>query len=289
MGAIDAGAVGATALRVAVRRAAHQLIDRPLVFEDPLALRILGAREEEKLRSHITGVEREWNNSLRAWIAARSRYAEDQLAGAVARGVRQYVVLGAGLDTFAYRNPYPELRVWEVDLPAAQEAKRRMLRDAGIDVPSSMEYVSADFERAALGEMLEAAGILPGAFVSWLGVTPFLSEEAFEETLASLERVGAQLVFDYAVKKEALDEQDRFAFDVLSRRVGAAGEPYRLCFPPGAAFAGFTTVEDLGKVEINERYFAGRRDGLDVRFTPSRLVSCVPAKRSDSRASCIHR
>lgn len=283
MGEIDTGAVGATALRVAVRRAAHQLIDQPLVFADPLALRIIGAREEEKLRSHIGGVERDWNNSLRAWIAARSRYAEDQLASAVARGVTQYVVLGAGLDTFAYRNPYPTLRVWEVDLPGAQDAKRRMLRDAGISVPASVSYVAADFERVSLAEMLEVEGIEPGAFVSWLGVTPFLSREAFEETLAGLERVGAQLVFDYAVAKDALDEQDRFAFDVLSRRVGAAGEPYRLSFPPGAGFTGFVAVEDLGKAEINERYFAGRSDGLAVRFTPSRLVSCVPARRYDSR------
>lgn len=283
MGEIDTGAVGTTAMRVAVRRAAHQLIDRPLVFEDPLALRIIGAREEEKLRSHVGGMERQWNNSLRAWIAARSRYAEDQLAVAVAGGVTQYVVLGAGLDTFAYRNPHPALRVCEVDLPAAQKAKRRMLGDAGIGVPASVTYIAADFERLALAEILKVEGIEEGAFVSWLGVTPFLSREGFEETLAGLERIGAQLVFDYAVTKEALDEQDRFAFDLLSRRVGAAGEPYRLCFPPRAAFAGFSTVEDLGKAEINERYFAGRSDGLAVRLTPSRLVSCVPAKRYDSR------
>ena len=119
MGETDTSPLGATALRVAVRRAAHQLIDRPLVFEDPLAVRIIGAREAEKLRSRIGGRERDWNNSLRAWIAARSRYAEDQLEIAVAGGIRQYVVLGAGLDTFAYRNPYPALKIWEVDLPAA--------------------------------------------------------------------------------------------------------------------------------------------------------------------------
>ncbi|MBS1827717.1 MAG: class I SAM-dependent methyltransferase [Acidobacteria bacterium] len=284
MGAIDTGAVGATALRVAVRRAAHQWIDRPLVFEDPLAVRIIGAREAERLRSHIGGAEREWNNSLRAWIAARSRYAEDQLSRAVAHGVTQYVVLGAGLDTFAYRNRYPSLRVWEVDRPAAQGAKRRMLRDAGIDVPASVSYVAADFEQIDLAELLKAAGVEPGAFVSWLGVTPFLSLEAFERALASLAHVAAQLVFDYAVTREALDEQDRFAFDLLSRRVGAVGEPYRLCFPAQAAFTGFMTIEDVGKTEINDRYFAGRADGLQVRFTPSRLVSCVPARRFDSHA-----
>ena len=127
-----------TAQRVAMRRAAHQVLDHPRVFEDPLAVAIaggesetLGAPEGQAMLSH-------YSRALRAFLAVRSRYAEDQLAAAVGRGVRQYVVLGAGLDTFAYRNPFQSagLQVFEVDHPATQEWKRAQLRAAGIAIPA---------------------------------------------------------------------------------------------------------------------------------------------------------
>ncbi|MBL8218893.1 MAG: class I SAM-dependent methyltransferase [Bryobacterales bacterium] len=288
MGEADSGGIGATALRVAVRRAAHQLLDEPRVFEDPLALGIIGEREAAKLRSRIGGKEREWNNSLRAWIAARSRYAEDRLAEAVRGGVSDYVVLGAGLDTFAYRNPYDGLRVWEVDLADAQAAKRRMLGEAGIRVPDTVRFVAVDFERESLRERLDEHGFAGReAFVSWLGVTPFLGQEAFARTLRELEEIAAQVVFDYAVRGEELDEADRFAQELIARRVAAAGEPYRLSFSLGQEFAGFRVMEDLGKDEVNARYFGGRGDGLRVAFTATRLVSCVPAKRCGSRVGSV--
>ncbi len=280
MGATHPNRISATALRVAVRRAAHQLLDSPPVFEDPLALRIIGEREAAKLRSRIGPAERPWNNSLRAWIAARSRYAEDQLAAAVHRGITEYIILGAGLDTFAYRNPYPNLRVWEIDTAASQAAKREMLQAAHIDIPPSLTFLPIDLETQPLQLQTNSP-----AFVSWLGVTPFLTRQAFENTLAAIAPIAAQLVFDYAVTPEALDEQDRFAFDILSRRVAAAGEPYRLYFPPHTQPPHCTVLEDLGKDEINARYFAHRNDNLAVAFTPARLVSCVPAKTSDTRAS----
>lgn len=291
MGEADSGGIGVTALRVAVRRAAHQCIDQPRVFDDPLAVRIIGEREAAKLRSRIGGKEREWNISLRAWIAARSRYAEDRLAEAVRIGVREYIVLGAGLDTFAYRNPHAGLRVWEVDLAEAQQAKQRMLREAGIDAPDSVRFVAMDFEHDSLRAPLEQCGFprTNPAFVSWLGVTPFLSRQAFTRTMQEVEGIAAELVFDYAVRPHELEKEDRFAHDLLSRRVAAAGEPYRLSFSPGEQFAGFTVQEDLGKSEVNARYFDGRHDGLRVFLTATRLVSCVPARTSDSPvASALH-
>ncbi len=289
MGEADSGGIGATALRVAVRRAAHQLLDVPRVFDDPLALGIIGEREAGKLRSRIGGKEREWNNSLRAWIAARSRYAEDRLAEAVRSGVSDYVVLGAGLDTFAYRNPYDGLRVWEVDLTEAQAAKRRMLGEAGIGVPGTVRFVAVDFERESLREGLREHGFAGSgaAFVSWLGVTPFLGQEAFARTLGELEEIAEQVVFDYAVRGEELDEADRFAQELIARRVAAAGEPYRLSFSRGQEFAGFRVLEDMGKYEVNARYFGGRADELRVSFTATRLVSCVPARRCGSRAGSV--
>ena len=131
-----------TAQRVALRRAAHQLLDDPLVFTDPLALLIIGADERAALAADPRAYDaRRWDRSLRAFIAARSRLVEDELADAVAAGVRQYVVLGAGFDTFAYRNPFPELRVFEVDHPDTQAVKRRRLADAGIEIPASLTFV----------------------------------------------------------------------------------------------------------------------------------------------------
>src|SRR5690349_2546439 len=129
-----------TADRVARRRAVHQVIDRPLVFDDPLALRIAGIEE-----SDIRADPRERHplaRALRAFLAARSRFADDRIADEVQRGVRQVVILGAGLDTFAYRHPYGDrLTVFEVDYPATQAWKRQRLADAGIDIPGSICYV----------------------------------------------------------------------------------------------------------------------------------------------------
>ena len=125
---MEAGRASETAQRVALRRAAHQLLDQPPVFADPVALRIIGAYAADALQASPRTFEvTPLAPYLRAFMAVRSRYAEEQLARAVAASARQYVVLGAGLDTFAYRNPWPDLRVFEVDHPATQAWKRARL------------------------------------------------------------------------------------------------------------------------------------------------------------------
>src|ERR1700739_4930022 len=136
-----------TALRVALRRAAHQIVDSPLVFEDPVAVPILGHEYAEDLRRTPVRDDRPFSIALRALMVARSRYAEDKLRDAIAAGVRQYVLLGAGLDTFAYRNPWPELRVFEVDHPATQQWKRDLLHKNRIAIPQNLPYVPVDFEQ----------------------------------------------------------------------------------------------------------------------------------------------
>src|SRR5579864_4150569 len=167
-----------TAQRVAVRRAAHQLWDAPRIFEDPVALKIIGPDQAAEL-AHEPPADSVPTQHLRAFIVARSRYAEDQLAEAVARGTRQYVVLGAGLDTFACRNPFAGLRVFEVDHPATQSWKRKQLESVGIPVPTSLTFVPIDFEKQTLAQALEPAGFKADqpAFFSWLGVTPYLPSE----------------------------------------------------------------------------------------------------------------
>jgi len=272
-----------TALRVAMRRAAHQLADHPKVLDDPIALKILGPGAVQRLEGGEGMGRDRISMGLRAFMAARSRYAEDELARAIGRGTAQYVVLGAGLDTFAYRNPHGAgaLRVFEVDHPATQEWKRRQLAATEIAIPPSLTFAPVDFERQTLAQGLRDAGFdrEKPAFFSWLGVSMYLSDEAIEATLrfaGSLPR-GGGIVFDYMVPRESLGFIERMALDALSRRVEAAGEPFVTSFEPKALEerlmrSGFRSLEDLGSDEINARYFAGRSDGLRVVGNVGRLM-----------------
>jgi methyltransferase (TIGR00027 family) len=260
-----------TAERVALRRAAHQVLDDPKIFDDPLAVKIADGASERPQEAE----QQPHARALRAFIAVRSRYVEDQLAWAVEHGVRQYVVLGAGLDTFAYRNPFQSagLRVFEVDHPATQEWKRAQLQARGIAIPAEMRFAAVDFERQSLEEGLSQAGFEKHrpAFFSWLGVTPYLSRPAFEATIqfiASMPRASG-VVFDYAMERRLLSPAQQLALDALAARVARAGEPFQLFFDPAAlardlARCGFTSIEDLDGDAINARYFAGRSDGLAV-------------------------
>ena len=263
-----------TAERVAERRAAHQLLDKPPVFEDPLALTILDPAAASRIRANPLDQESSrLSPFLRAAFAVRSRFAEDELGLAVDSGVRQYVVLGAGFDTFAYRNPYAGLLVFEVDHPATQEIKRRRLAEAGIAVPAELVYVPIDFARRSLAEALADAGFRSDApaFFSWLGVVPYLERPAIEATLrfvGSLPR-GTAIVFDYGRSPSSLNFVGRMIFERMASRVAAVGEPWKTFFEPEELHAilhdaGFSTLEDLGPSALNARYFTGRADGLRV-------------------------
>ncbi len=267
------GKFSRTARRVAIRRAAHQLLDHPRVLDDPLALRIIGSEAAEDLRSNPKE-HHAFSRAFRAFMAARSRYAEDELARAVANGVRQYVVLGAGLDTFAYRNPHAALRVFEVDHPATQGWKREQLEAAGIAIPAALTFVPVDFERQTLADGLGQAGfaLSAAAFFSWLGVTPYLTREACMSTLSLIATMpaGSGVVFDFAVDPALLNPGQRQALDALSERVARYGEPFQLFFDPGKLKdelrrMGFCRTEFLQGKEINARYFKDREDGLLVR------------------------
>jgi methyltransferase (TIGR00027 family) len=266
---METGRASKTALGVAIRRAAHQVMDRPPVLDDPIALRLVGSGYPRHMERAMHRVARDF----RAFMAVRSRYVEDKLAEAVAQGVRQYVILGAGLDTFAYRNPFPWLRVFEVDFPATQEWKRVMLAQASIEVPAGLTFVPLDFERQTLAEGLAASGFdaeMP-AFCGWLGVIPYLTLEAFRATLGAIAQlpVASGVGFDYALARETLSAVGRIAFDALSGRVAAAGEPFRLLFTPDTMEeelrrAGFHRFEQRDSEQLNELYFKNRADGLKL-------------------------
>jgi methyltransferase (TIGR00027 family) len=271
---METGRASKTALRVAIRRAAHQLADPPPVLDDPIALRLIGPGFARDLDRAMEKVARDF----RAFMAARSRYAEDRLAEAVGRGVDQYVVLGAGLDTFAYRNPFPSLRVFEVDFPATQEWKRDLLQRAGIALPPSLTFVALDFEHRGLAEGLEEAGFddTRPAYFGWLGVVPYLTLEAFRATLRDVVRLpaGTAVTFDFVFPPDTLGPKRRAIFDRLAERVSAAGEPFQLFFTDphlGAELAelGFRKLELADTDRLNELYFHNRADGL--KLSPVRI------------------
>jgi methyltransferase (TIGR00027 family) len=272
-----------TALRVAMRRASHQLLDRPLVLEDPFAIRILPADAAAEIGRDQERERHPFARALRAFMAVRSRFAEDEFAEAVARGVRQYVALGAGLDTFAWRNPHREsgVRIFEVDHPATQAWKRELIAKANLP-ETGATYVPVDFERQALADCLCAAGFrtdIP-AFFSWLGVVPYLTRDAFRNTLQFLGGLapGSGVVFDYALPREAVDEDRRAAFDELSARVAGIGEPFQLFFMPDEVVTEFRAIgwhvtTQLDALGIRKRFFADRSDAMARGSGMARLVS----------------
>lgn len=273
-----------TALRVAMRRAAHQLYDAPpLVFNDSIAVKILGPHAVETERTpgrNPANKPRPFSVSLRAFLVARSRYAEDLLAHAVQRGVTQYVLLGAGLDTFAHRNPYSSLRVFEVDHPATQQWKRDLLQTTGLTDPPNLSYAPVDFEHQSLATQLHAAGFIPvvPTFFAWLGVVPYLTLNAFRETLRFIaaHTPGSGVVFDYGQPRSVLPPHEQQARDSLASRVHLAGEAFQLFFTPqeiAAELAAFPNLEDIGTPEINARYFANRTDELKMIGSADRLIS----------------
>jgi len=267
------GQPSVTAERVAIRRAVHQLVDRPIIFEDPYALRIVGPAREQEIRAdpHHEGGGG-LGRAIRAHLVIRSRIAEEQLAQAVAGGVRQYVVLGAGLDTFICRNPHHDLRVFEVDFPATQAWKRQRLRDAGLTVPDTASFVPCEFAGQSVVEALDQAGFDRGrpAFFSWLGVTMYLEPPTTLRTidaLAPLAAGGGGLVFDYSVAPESVGVLQRIGFKVLASRLARLGEPFIGFFEPEALVAavrhaGFSQVEDLSSADLTSRFLADRTDGL---------------------------
>jgi methyltransferase (TIGR00027 family) len=192
-------------------------------------------------------------------------------------------VLGAGLDTFAYRNPHAALglRVFEVDHPATQKWKRGRLRSAGVEIPAETVFVAMNFERQSLGDALPSAGFRAGepAFFCWLGVVPYLTEGAFLATMSFIAGLppASGVVFDYTVPRHALSPREQLALDALASRVAAAGEPFHLFFDPAALAAqvhqlGFRHLGDLDAAEINSRYFRGRGDGLSIRGRAGHLL-----------------
>jgi methyltransferase (TIGR00027 family) len=264
-GYMQLGEPSRTARAAAFHRTVHQVLEQGRIFADPLALRILGEDAEA-----IAGRAGEYASGrrMRIFIAARTRFAEDALAAAVERGVRQLVVLGAGLDTYAYRGAWRDrVRIFEVDHPATQAWKRQLLADAGIAAPASLTFAPVDFERETVADGLAAAGFDPQqqTFFTWLGVVPYLTEQAVWSTLSFIAglRNGAHVVFDYSDPPDSLSPEMRASHHRRAAHVADLGEAFKSCFEPDQlgiklTELGFSEVEDLGPRQIAARYFPGR-------------------------------
>jgi methyltransferase (TIGR00027 family) len=261
---MQAGEPSRTAFSAAAHRAAHQVLEQGRIFTDPLAVRILDETADAIAADAEAHPER---RPLRIFIAARTRFAEDALASAVERGTGQLVVLGAGLDTFAYRNPFAgRLRVFEVDHPATQAWKRERLAAASIAIPESLTFAPIDFEHQTLPTGLAAAGFdatVP-SFFTWLGVVPYLTQEAVFSTLRFLAALpAAQIVFDYSDPPHTLAPAQRAYLERIAGRVHEIGERWLTFFEAQPLRQqllsfGFTEVQDLGPPQLAARFFPER-------------------------------
>jgi methyltransferase (TIGR00027 family) len=270
-----------TAQGVAWMRAAHMILDgEPKVLDDTIVARFLGDASINALRARADEFRTEGAGRLRAHIILRSRWAEDRLAETVARdGISQFVILGAGGDTFAYRQPEwaKNMRIVEVDHPASQDAKRERLAAAGIDVPANVIYAPIDFETTTLrnGLIASRVDLTVPTFFSWLGVTMYLTEAAIDAVLHTI--IGfpspSEIVFTFA--QRVRPTYDGAEGGGLAERAAAVGEPWLSYFDPREladklqAF-GFSNIKFLLPDEA-ARYFAGRSDGL----LPPRRTSIV--------------
>jgi methyltransferase (TIGR00027 family) len=268
---------------VAIWRAVHQLLENPVVFNDPLALSILGnAKSEvlEQLESHKDPL----SSAMRMAIAVRSRFAEDEREGAAECGINQYVILGAGLDTYAYRSKNPGERVFEVDLPTIQSMKTARLQQQAIHPTCSVSYVPCDFEKNTLEKSLAATGFDKNqkAFFSCLGVVTYLDLGAFEQTLRFIASCapGSVLTFDYIVDPNSLSEMERLVLDIMSAHLAEGGEPLKSFFDPQLlsqtlSQAGFSQVKDISPEYLNKRYLSSRNDGLKMGNVTRMYIATV--------------
>lgn len=280
-----------TALGVAALRAVHQLLDgEPKVLEDPIVARLLDADTLQQMQSNPARIHEPVTKGLRSHVVLRSRYAEERMAQAVQRGVRQCVILGAGFDAFAYRQPEwaRSLRIYEVDHLATQKDKRQRLQVAGIPIPESLEFVAIDFESVSLREGLQTSTLdfSEPAFFSCLGVLVYLTREAVDAVfkLVAAFPASSEIVFTFSLPESLLSSNEAGHRAALAGRAGSLGEPWQTHFEPEAlqrdlSAIGFSDISFLDSAAAERTYFQKRADGLRA---PRRGGICAPVVGSRS-------
>jgi methyltransferase (TIGR00027 family) len=261
------------ALTAAAARAAHLIVDHePVIFADPLAAVLLGDRADEFISYHLLHGSHFVLAAARAQVTCRSRYAEHAVADAVARGVAQYVILGAGLDTFAYRSALADrVAVFEVDQRATQEWKRQRLAEAGLAPPPGTRFVPVDFETDPLPSRLAEAGfdVTSAALVSWLGVTMYLGQDAIEAVVREVGQFapGTELILDYMLPADLRDEIGNSYVEQVGPAAAERGEPWLSFFSPRQMTTllnncGFTEVTHIAQRDVGTEAMWRRTDAL---------------------------
>ncbi|MEE8435558.1 MAG: SAM-dependent methyltransferase [bacterium] len=284
---MDEGQPSNTAQILARHRALHLMVDGdPKIYGDRLAMDFLGSEEITRLEANPEIFQTPQSRSLRAVAVLRQRYVEDELAKAVQRGVSQYVILGAGLDPFAYQRPdsFRALRIFEVDHPLTQQWKRRRLEQLDIAIPNALTFIPIDFDVQTLAEGMAASTFSEkdAAFFSWLGVTQYLTEAAVFGTLAyvaSHTAPGSEIVFQIILPASSLNAEDKALVSSTSQRAAGYGEPWLSYFEPEEIETrlkgmGFGNVVHFGAKEASAKYFQGRTDGL----TPPNYFALIQAR-----------
>jgi methyltransferase (TIGR00027 family) len=260
-----------TAIRVALWRALHLEVDAPpYVLADEIGLKLAAPGEGWRSRPDM---DPQFTSPFRASIVARARFIEDLVTEAVDRGVSQYVVLGAGLDTFAQRRPETasRLRIFEIDKPGPQAWKRQRLIELGFGVPEWLRFVPVDFEVDSLWTELKAAGFEAGkrTLLASAGVSMYLSKEAVAASLREVAALapGSTLVMTFILPLELADPEARPGLELAAKGARASGTPFISFFTPPEMLAvaracGFREVRHVSAADLAERYFAGRTDGL---------------------------
>jgi methyltransferase (TIGR00027 family) len=272
-----------TAVRVALWRAMHVQVDPPPhVLEDEIGLQLAapddGWRRRPDMDPHAT-------SRARASIVARARFIEDLVVEQAGHGVSQYVILGAGLDTFAQRRPEiaSGLRIFEVDQPGAQAWKRQRLIELGSGIPEWLRLVPVDFEAGwSWWERLATAGFDAGqpAVVASTGVTMYLTRDATAATLRQIAALapGSTLAMTFMLPLELVESEERPLRQATEKGARAAGTPFISFFIPAemlrlAREAGFRKAQHVSAASLTQRYFAGKTDGLRPSSSEELLIA----------------
>jgi len=260
-----------TAVLTAVARALHREEPPPWVLDDPLALGLAGDDASDVIRRLRAELSPEAILTFTRWVCVRARLPEDIVEAAAADGVEQYVILGAGLDSFAYRRSdlLSQVRVFEVDHPASQAGKRQRLEEMRIRPPDNLTYAPVDFENQTLRQGLKTAGFdfSARAVFSWIGVTMYLTMEAIRATLATIATCapGTRIVLTYNQPHSALNDLAREVETTIRRFANESGEPFVSLFSPAEIEeflkeTGFTEIAHFGPEEAIRAYLPGRSE-----------------------------
>lgn len=261
-----------TAIRVALWRAMHTELDsKPLVFEDTIGLKLAAPDESWKQRPDM---HPEGTKGYRASIVGRARFIEDLVEQKMNEGVYQYVILGAGLDSFVQRNPglATKLKVFEIDEPATQAWKKERLEKLGYKLPENLHFVPVDFESGESWlDKLEAGGFDKSkpSLIASTGVAMYLTKEANLSTWKKISSLapGSVYAMTFMLPPELVEPEDRAPYEFVMKKAAAAGTPFLSLFSPAevldlAKQAGFKTVQHISRIDIIRRYFDGRADSL---------------------------